>query len=205
MLKKIFFPLFIITIVISSFRGCSSSEVAIQDPVVGIIKVVGNEQGKALTININEKDVYFLDCSDQLRSELLMNAGKVYEIKYRGAREIEGKIVLEVEKAIPIVVGPEKRQEKFAPGTLGAKCEIVSVKETASEYLCDIKIVSVIGYGPAVSPMGEGRIIKLYAAKQSLGNMKLEKGMKLDLQIAAPQQAMGMQEPGNWELIKIIK
>lgn len=205
MFRKYFVPFIILSFFIIFIAGCSSSEVAIQDPVVGIIKTAGNENEKMITININDKDIYYLEGSSALMKELAANSGKVYEIKYSGAKETEGKIILSVEKAIPLGVELEKKGEKFAPGTAGVKCELVEVKQSGSEYNCNIKIINVIGYGSAVPPIGEGRILKLNISAGALGNAKIEKGNILNLQIAAPQQGMGMQENDNWQLIKIIK
>ncbi len=205
MLKKYFLLLFVFSASLIFISGCASSEVAIQDPVVGIIKAAGSETGRILTININDKDIYYLEGSNAVMEELAANAGKVFEIKYSVAKEIEGKIILSVEKAISLGVEMEKKGEKYAPGTAGVKCEFVEIKQNGSEYNCAVKIVNVLGYGPAVPPLGEGRILKLYIPQGSLGNTKIEKGNVLNLQIAAPQQGMGMQENENWQLIKIIK
>lgn len=84
------------------FSNCSSSSIKIQDPVVGIIRIVGNEPFINLAVNIDGKEVYILECSPEIRAELYKNQGKVYEIKYKDVKQSSDGIVLIVEKVIPI-------------------------------------------------------------------------------------------------------
>ena len=102
MLKKYFLLLLIFSISLIFVSGCASSEVAIQDPVVGIIKVVGNDPFTNLAIEINNKVSYILECTEDVKKELLKNQGKVFEIKYNSVKNNEQGVVLVVEKAIPL-------------------------------------------------------------------------------------------------------
>ncbi len=83
------------------FTGCSSS-LAIQNPVVGIVQMVGNDPFIKLAVNINDKDIYFLECSKELQAELIKNQNRVFEIVYSDVKKSAEGITLVVEKAIQI-------------------------------------------------------------------------------------------------------
>lgn len=103
MLKKVSHSLFGAVIIISliSLCGCSSA-IPIQNPVVGIIQVVGNEPFTRLAVNLNDKDVYFLECTKEVQAELMKNQQKIYEIDYSEVKKSNKEITLVVTKAIPI-------------------------------------------------------------------------------------------------------
>lgn len=86
---------------IGLINGCSSS-LSIQNPVVGIIRVVGNEPFTKLAVNVNDKDVYLLECSKEIDAELSKNQGRVYEIDYTEVKKTSDGLVLVVKKAILI-------------------------------------------------------------------------------------------------------
>jgi hypothetical protein len=101
MRKRIFYFLFFAVIAVSCcyIPGCSSTR-AIQNPVIGIIQVVGNEPFTRLAVNINDKDVYLLECTQEVKTELLKNQQKIYQIIYSEVKESEEGITLVVNKAI---------------------------------------------------------------------------------------------------------
>lgn len=103
MRKKIVYSFFMAAIVITTLfiAGCSSAK-AIQNPVIGIIEIVGNEPFTRLAVNINDKDVYLLECSKEIQSELLKNQQRVYQIIYSEVKQTDEGIILVVSKAIPI-------------------------------------------------------------------------------------------------------
>lgn len=103
MRKRIFCFLFFAVIAISCcyIAGCSSAR-AIQNPVIGIIRAVGNEPFTRLAVNINDKDVYLLECTKEVQAELLKNQQKVYQIIYSEVKESEEGITLVVNKAIQL-------------------------------------------------------------------------------------------------------
>jgi hypothetical protein len=103
MRKRSIYFLFWAGIVIAGcyLAGCSSAR-PIQNPVIGIIEVVGNEPFTKLAININDKDIYLLECTKEVKAELLKNQQKVYEIIYTEVKHSEEGITLVVNKAIPI-------------------------------------------------------------------------------------------------------
>jgi len=101
MQNKILVFLFIALIGGVFFSGCSSS-IKVQNPVVGIICITGNEPFAVLSININDKDVYVLECAKEIKDELRKNQGSVYEITYDGIKETDGRITLIVKKAVKI-------------------------------------------------------------------------------------------------------
>jgi hypothetical protein len=86
--------------IMSLFTGCSSSP-AIQSPAVGVVQVVGNEPFIKLAVNINNKDVYFLECTKEVQDELMKNQNKVYEIIFITTKKSAEGITLVVDKVIP--------------------------------------------------------------------------------------------------------
>lgn len=74
----------------------------IQNPVVGIIRVVGNEPFTQLAVNLDGKTVYTLECTKEVKSELMKNQGKVYEIVYKEIKETNEGVTLVVEKIIKV-------------------------------------------------------------------------------------------------------
>ena len=83
------------------FHGCSS-KVMIQEPCIGVITIVGNDPFTKLAINVNDKDVYLLECSDALKKELWKNQGRIYQIIYSEVKKTEAGISLVVQKAISL-------------------------------------------------------------------------------------------------------
>lgn len=103
MRKRIFHLLFFTVIIVSCcyLAGCSSAA-SVQNPVIGIIQVVGNDPFTRLAININDKDVYLLECTKEVEADLWKNQGKIYEIKYSEVRKSSEGTTLVVNKAIPL-------------------------------------------------------------------------------------------------------
>lgn len=103
MRNRVFLPLCSLVVLVMAFiaAGCSSSR-AIQNPVIGIIQVVGHEPFSNLAVNINDKDVYLLECTKEVKAELLKNQQKVYQIIYSEIKESYEGIILVVNKAIPL-------------------------------------------------------------------------------------------------------
>lgn len=103
MQKRIYGVLLFSLVILSLgiLSSCSSS-LAIQNPVVGIVQVVGNEPFTKLAVNLNDKDIYFLECTKEVQAELLKNQGRVYEIIYSDLKKTDEGITLVVEKAIQI-------------------------------------------------------------------------------------------------------
>jgi len=84
------------------FTACSSNPVKIQNPVVGIVQLVGNEPFTKLAVNLNDKDIYLLECTKELRADLIKNQNRVYEIIYTDVKKTDEGIILVVKQAIPI-------------------------------------------------------------------------------------------------------
>ncbi len=102
-MRKNLLLLFLGLIILTAFyfTGCSSA-VSIQNPVVGIVQIVGNEPFTKLAVNINDKDVYLLDCTKEMQAELIKNQNRVYEIIYSDVKKTDEGIILVVKQAIPI-------------------------------------------------------------------------------------------------------
>jgi len=186
------------------FSGCSSS-IAIQNPVVGIVQMVGNDPFIKLAVNINNKDIYFLECTKELQAELIKNQNRVFEIVYSDVKKTSEGITLVVEKAVQIVVNVPKVAESYSPGTAGVICQIVSIEEKDNSYLCDVKIKQVIGYGSATKLISENNNLKIDFVKNLLNNKKPEAGQQIKLEIAQPMGGMNIPDTKIWTVIKILK
>lgn len=82
----------------SSGEGNRSANV-----VKGTITVIGNEPFTQLAVRTDNDKVYVLQCSKELKEELLKQQGNYYYIQFGGTLEKSGTTTLIVEKVIPIV------------------------------------------------------------------------------------------------------
>jgi hypothetical protein len=99
-MKKIFF----IVLIIAAFylTSCCSSNAQEENTVKGAIAVVGNEPFTRLAIIVDDSTVYILDCSKELKKELLKNQGRKYAIEFSKSRKELDSEVITVEKAVPL-------------------------------------------------------------------------------------------------------
>jgi len=96
--------LFLIVFIISAFYliSCCSSSAQEGNTVKGAIAVVGNEPFTRLAIIVDDSKVYVLDCSEELKKELLKKQGRQYAIQFSESRKELGSEVITVEKAVPL-------------------------------------------------------------------------------------------------------
>jgi hypothetical protein len=99
-MKKLLF----VALVISAFylTACCSCDAQGNNTVKGRIAVVGNEPFTRLAIIVDDSKVYILDCSEELKKELLKKQGWQYAIQFSGSRKELGSDVIAVEKAVPL-------------------------------------------------------------------------------------------------------
>ena len=73
--------------------------------VKGYITVIGNEPFTHLAIRTKEGKNLALQCSKELKNDLLKKQGRLYLIQFGDALQEDGMTILVVEKAIPIERG----------------------------------------------------------------------------------------------------
>lgn len=111
MLYKKFLILFIVFLSTAYFTACSCGcEKTEENTVKGYITVVGNEPDTKLAIKTAADKIYLLQCSKELKAELLKQQGTFYYVKYGDSREQNGATILIVEKVIPLK--DENKSEK---------------------------------------------------------------------------------------------
>jgi hypothetical protein len=201
----IFLFLFFALSISTLFNGCSSNPVKIQNPVVGIVQLVGNGPDAKLAVNLNDKDIYLLESTKELQAELLNNKNKVCEIIYSDVKNTDLGIILTVKQVIPIKISAPQAAEKLSPGTAHISCVVTKVDEKEKEFLCVIKVIRVHGYGSAVKPIGESSEITVVIAKSLTGNEKIKTGSAFQLIAVQPMGGMGMDNSEIWSIEKIIK
>jgi hypothetical protein len=76
--------------------GCSTSELSADEmrTVVGTVHVIGNEPFTRLALEMENKRVFVLECSNTLRAMLLTKQGQVVRVHFRKIKAVpEGEAV----------------------------------------------------------------------------------------------------------------
>jgi hypothetical protein len=84
--------------------GCSTSELSndTMRTVVGRVQVIGNEPFTKIAVEMENKQVYILECTKEVRAMLLGSQGQLVRVHFRSMKNIpEGKAV-EVSEAEPL-------------------------------------------------------------------------------------------------------
>ena len=103
MIRKTITPFLLIVITslfLFSFSGCCTKEVQGQNTKSGVVKMTGHEPFAKLTLIVSDTEAYALECSGDIKAELMENQGESYTVQFSEIKEELKQKILVVTKVI---------------------------------------------------------------------------------------------------------
>jgi len=96
-------------------------------------------------------------------------------------------------------------REKIPPGSAIILCNVDSSVENGDDYLIEVNVKSVLGYGSATKEIAPNTNMKLQMSKYLIELNSLKKGTELKLEISQPKMKMETEMESVWTVSSLIK